>query len=185
MLVKTTLNLQPWRQLQQRRQTLRFIGLMLAAALLGCAPSLLSWYNLANSRTRLVEEQLELSQTTAALQLQLQQLGVQHQQLEQLSGQLEQLEALSAQRWVNQQLLVSLQAGLNPGVYLNSIQRQGLQVAVQGQARPAHRVSDLLLSLEKSGSYQAVVLDKLMLDEVSGWASFVLHLHLQTKHYVR
>lgn len=164
----SNINLLPWRdQLRQERKRI-FLGYLALVALLGLMAVAL-WIHLVDLRIETQQARnTVLTREISALDAQVKEIHELKKRREQVLARMRVIQELQANRPDVVQVFDELVRVIPPGVYLESLSRQGNNISLVGYAESNNRISGFMRSLESSTKFQGPNLTQVTADRRLG-----------------
>lgn len=164
----SNINLLPWRdQLRQERKRI-FLGYLALVALLGLMAVAL-WIHLVDLRIETQQARnTVLTREISALDAQVKEIHELKKRREQVLARMRVIQELQANRPDVVQVFDELVRVIPPGVYLESLSRQGNNISLVGYAESNNRISGFMRSLESSTKFQEPNLTQVTADRRLG-----------------
>jgi type IV pilus assembly protein PilN len=160
----SNINLLPWRDELRRDRKRAFLGYLALAALLGVVAVAL-WIHLVNLRIETQQARNALlTREISALDAQVNEIHELKKRREQVLARMRVIQELQANRPDVVRVFDELVRVIPPGVYLESLSRQGNAISLVGYAESNNRISTFMRSLESSVKFQEPNLTRVTAD---------------------
>jgi type IV pilus assembly protein PilN len=140
-------NLLPHRAQQQWRRRQSLYGLVLLAALLGCALTGSSWYAIGLQQQVQQTRNQWLQQSAAQLSAEIKYAAVLQLQIDTLAADAEKIETWRYRRDRLTRFLTMLSTQTPAGIYLQKVRQQAQKITLDGYAGSNQEVTELLQNL--------------------------------------
>ena len=150
----SSINLLPWRDELRRERKRAFLGYLAIAALLGVLVLAL-WIHLIGLRIETQQARNALlNREIAAMDAQVKEIRELKKRREQVLARMRVIQELQANRPDIVRVFDELVRVIPPGVYLESLSRQGDNITMVGYAESNNRISSFMRAMESSVKFQ-------------------------------